>query len=173
MYKSIIVLNKSQYEGTLDFYVIKDIKNRLKKDFNLTITATDIFNKIKENNMQVISTFILATLIRLNPEKELEIVNNFINDNDILYKFENMFKYITDIIENCLPKKNKKHENIFEDEFENEASDWDFDFMEYIWCTTLKRNSFWHTTPRNFFEQLEIYKSVNKIKDKSEDIEYL
>ena len=69
----------------------------------------------------------------------------------------------------CLykPKKLKKEEDIFEDEEDDlNIEDWDLSNIEYTWNSILNRQENILTiTPKNYFEQIEIYKKVNKIND--------
>lgn len=68
-----------------------------------------------------------------------------------------------------MPKTNKK---LKESEFEDipSAKDWDIASMEYIWTTVLRRNDFWKTTPKNYFEQVDVYCKLNN-KKKNKKIE--
>ena len=69
----------------------------------------------------------------------------------------------------CLPKTKSKEESIFEDDYYDDK-DWEFDYMEYIWNSIIGRNdNFWNITPKNYFEQVEIYKKFNNIK--TEEVE--
>ena len=45
--------------------------------------------------------------------------------------------------------------------------------MEFFWTTKLKRNDFWSITPKNYFEQIEIYERVNGSNKEKEETEYL
>ena len=77
--------------------------------------------------------------------------------------------YINDLMSKCLykPKKLKKEEDIFEDEEDDtNIEDWDLSNIEYTWNSILNRQENILTiTPKNYFEQIEIYKKVNKIND--------
>ena len=94
-------------------------------------------------------------------------------DEALLERYSRFFDYISELFRACLPK-NEESDDEFEDipdSFTDADKDWDFSYMEYLWMSSLKRDNFWGTTPKNFFEQIEIHRSLNE--PKQEDIEEL
>ena len=177
MYNANLILNKTEYSGKLDFFVLKNIQTEFFKEFEEEVKIVDIFEKLSNFDMKMMVVFIMETLNRNGSDKK-EIYKDFSSEQNLLSKFVNCYTYINEIIQKCMPKNSKKKTNKFEDEFEDEEDidgikDWEFDWMEYMWTTTLKRNDFWSTTPKNFFEQLNIYKRVNKVEENSENVEYI
>lgn len=65
MYTAYLILNNRVFSGTLDFYVLMETQNTLKK-MGKNLKVVDIFNKIAEQDMEVISTLILQSLMRKN-----------------------------------------------------------------------------------------------------------
>ena len=55
------------------------------------------------------------------------------------------------------------------EEEKNDNSDWDWDYLEYIWYTILSRTGiFENTTPRNLFSQFDIWKKINGMEEGKE-----
>lgn len=164
MYTAYLTLNNKIFSGTLDFYVLKETQNTLKKmDRNLKIT--DIFNKVAEQDMEVISTLILQSLMRRNNNANI-IKKSYTakkTDDELVEYFIAINSFMLDLLEECMPKASKTG---IESEFEDipSSKDWDMASMEYLWSTVLKRNDFWSTTPKNYFEQLDIYSKLNNPK---------
>ena len=162
MYEAILNLNNKTFTGTLTFLTLKKIQNALIKEFNRSLTIENIFKSIGEDDMEVITTLLIEST-------QSNLIDDFI-ESDLLEKFENIYKYINDLLTKCMPLSSlKKDNNDFEDipNFDEKLKDWEFGWMEYMWNTTLKRENFWNITPYNFFEQMDIYKKINNIKDNS------
>lgn len=169
MYTAKLRLNKTEYEGTLTFETLKNIQKVLKKEFEKELTIQDIIIALSTQDFVVISVFLIETIKTVNKNiDEKEIVESFETDNieKSIEKFENIFKYITEILEECMPRLDKSDEDEFEDIIE-ETKDWEFGWMQYLWETILKRNNFYSRTSKEFFEQLEIHKKANNIKDEN------
>lgn len=165
MYQAEIRINNKIYCGTLTFIVLKRIQKVIKKEFDRNVTVSMIFEELSQYNMETFSAFLIETLCGYgNYDKDI-LVSEFTGDTELLEKFTEGFKYIDELIEECMPKPENKQESIFEDFEEENLTDWEFDHMEYLWNTTLKRTDFWNVTPKNFFEQLKIHKKNNNIKD--------
>lgn len=170
MYISTLELNGKKYKGTLDFFVLKDVQDDLSK-IGIKATIPQIFKSISEFDMNYISSFVLKSLSRIDEISEEEFLKNYLsqkNDEDILNNFNSIFTYINDLMDKCLykSKKTKKENSIFDDEEDFNSEDWDLSSMEYTWNSVLNRQeNILNITPKNYFEQIEIYKKVNKIKD--------
>lgn len=171
MYISTLELNGKKYKGTLDFFVLKDIQDDLSK-IGITTTIPNIFKAISEFDMNYISSFILKSISRINEISEEDFLNNYLNNKnteEIIKNFNSIFVYINDLMSKCLytPPKVKKEDNIFEDEeCDTNIEDWDLSNIEYTWNSILNRQENILTiTPKNYFEQIEIYKKINKIND--------
>lgn len=174
MYIACIELNGKQYEGTLDFYVLKEVQKTLEK-LNRKLKLHEIFKALADEDMQVISCLILHSLVR--KENSIEDINRdytaIKNDEELIDYFININKFLIDLLDECMPKEEKKEESELEDipDFSS-YDDWDLTYMEYLWTTILKRENFWNITPKNFFEQADIHLKVNgkENKDKIEEI---
>lgn len=172
MYISTLELNGKKYKGTLDFFVLKDIQDDLSK-IGIITTIPNIFKAISEFDMNYISSFVLKSISRIDEISEEEFLENYLsqkNEEEIIKNFNSIFIYINDLMSKCLykPKKLKKEEDIFEDEEDDDTNieDWDLSNIEYTWNSILNRQENILTiTPKNYFEQIEIYKKVNKIND--------
>ena len=171
MYTSTLNLDGHEFKGTMDIYSLKKIQEDLLNEGEQT-SITNIFIKISEFNMLYISSFVLNTLARIDKSqsnKFLEIYLKDTGDLEALNRFNSIFTYINDVMMKCLPKTKSKEESIFEDDYYDDK-DWEFDYMEYIWNSIIGRNdNFWNITPKNYFEQVEIYKKFNNIK--TEEVE--
>lgn len=170
MYTAYLILNNRVFSGTLDFYVLMETQNTLKK-MGKNLKIVDIFNKIAEQDMEVISTLILQSLMRKNNNSKTikKAYTAKKTDKELIEYFIAINSFIIDLLEECMPKTNKK---LKESEFEDipSAKDWDIASMEYIWTTVLRRNNFWKTTPKNYFEQVDVYCKLNN-KKKNKKIE--
>lgn len=171
MYISTLELNNKKYKGTLDFFVLKDIQDDLSK-IGITTTIPNIFKAISEFNMDYISSFVLKSISRIDEVSEEDFLENYLNqkdDEEMLKNFNSIFIYINDLMSKCLykPNKLKKENDIFEDEEDDiNIQDWDLSNIEYTWNSILNRQeNILNITPKNYFEQIEIYKKVNKIND--------
>ncbi|WP_219712356.1 hypothetical protein, partial [Clostridioides difficile] len=52
----------------------------------------------------------------------------------------------------------------------DDNKDWDLNYLEYMWVSVLKRPSetFFNTTPKKLFSQIEAHKKYNGIKDEND-----
>lgn len=159
----------------MDIYSLKKIQEDLLNEGEQT-SITNIFIKISEFNMLYISSFVLNTLARIDKSQSNKFLEIYLKDTDdleALNRFNSIFTYINDVMTKCLPKtKESKEESIFEDDYLlYEDKDWELDYMEYIWNSIIGRNdNFWNITPKNYFEQLNIYKKFNNIKDEEVEV---
>lgn len=174
MYIACIDLNGNRYEGTLDFYVLKEVQKTLKK-LNRDLKIHEIFHALADEDMQVISCLILHSLVRKgncieNINKDYTVSKN---DEELIDYFININSFLIELLDECMPKEEKESESEFEDipDFSGH-SDWDLTYMEYLWTTILKRENFWNITPKNFFEQVDIHLKINsnEKKEKYEEI---
>lgn len=168
MYTSKLKLNNKEFVGTFTFLTIKNIKETILNEFNKEINVKELIEGLSEFDMTFFTVFILETINSSNQYSKEEVLEAFTNDSNLIEKFDNSYSYIYDLLNKCLPsnKSIEKYESEFEDEEEEVNSVWDFDYMEYLWNTVLKRNDFWNTTPKNFFSQMDIhYKLHGEKKD--------
>ncbi len=161
---AILVLGGNKYKGILDMKSIKQIQYELSvKGFNYRIDQ--LFEEISKPNMLVVLEFILQSIDESSDRLLTEII-----DADLKI----LFNYINDLLEVSLPKK--KHSSIddFESlELEEEKQDWDFEFMQYLWYSELKRSDdFWSITPKSFNAQIDIHQKIRGKKD-DKKVEYL
>lgn len=74
-----------------------------------------------------------------------------------------------------MPPNESNDDSIFDDDLDFDTKpngDWDFPFMEYTWSTVLKRSDdFYRSTPKNFFNQIEIHNKLNGVKPQK--VEYI
>ena len=175
MYTSTLNLDGHEFKGTMDIYSLKKIQEDLLNEGEQT-SITNIFIKISEFNMLYISSFVLNTLARIDKSQSNKFLEIYLKDTDdleALNRFNSIFTYINDVMTKCLPKtKESKEESIVEDDYLlYEDKDWELDYMEYIWNSIIGRNdNFWNITPKNYFEQLNIYKKFNNIKDEEVEV---
>lgn len=170
MYTSVLKIKGKEFKGTLDIYVLKMVQEDL-SEIGIKTTIPNIFIKISELDMHYISSLILNSISRLNEESANEFLELYLSvteDKERIEIFNSMYSYINNLFEKCLPKlKNNTEKSIFEDDYLlYEDEEWELDFMEYLWSTVIKRNeNLLNITPRNFFEQVNVYKRFNNIKD--------
>lgn len=171
MFSSKIIINGKKFEGILDFWVLKKVQNDL-KEHEIDYKIHELFEKladIKNIDMNIVTSLLLFSIVRYMKIDEEIIEKEFLEDKLDLDKFNNIFSYINKLIINAMPMDENK-EDIFEEEIEQE--DWDFPYMEYLWYSILKRtDDFYGITPKIFFEQMDIYKKMNNVKE--ENIKYL
>ncbi|MGL5749879.1 MAG: hypothetical protein ACRCXT_05080, partial [Paraclostridium sp.] len=137
----------------------------------------DIFKSLSEIeniNMYTVSSIILHSIIRVENLDEEVIEKNFIDSTGNISLYIDSFEYIKSLLDKCIPNSEKYIDDIddlFED-YETDEKDWDFDYMEYIWYSILKRqDDFYRVTPKNFFKQMDIWKSMNNVKE--DNVSYL
>lgn len=180
MYKAKLKLNNNEFEGTLTFETLKNIQRSLRKEFDRKLNVQEIFIALSSRDFEVISCFLIETIKSCNYDKSKEIKLSNRNYDDIeseIEELENIYKYINDILDECLPLNSSNNDSEFEDEFEDiiedckDCKDWEFGWMQYLWESVLKRNNFYNKTAKEFFEQLEIHKKANNVKD--EEVEEL
>lgn len=174
MHSSKIIINNHKFEGTLDFYVLKKVQeDLLEHGYNYTIS--DIFKNLSdlENlNMYIVMSLLLNSIVRYSNIDEEELEKEFNKDTLDLNKFNLIFEYINKLLVKCMPK-NTNNEDLFEEEDDIEVKeDWDFEYMEYLWYSILKRqDDFYKVTPKTFFSQMNIYKKMNNVKE--DNVKYL
>lgn len=175
MYTSILELKNKKFKGTLDIETLKMIQDDLLK-LDIKTTIPNIFVKISQLDMTYISSFVLKSLVKVDETVEKEFLDIYLADEyddlEKIDKFNSIFLYVNDLMKKCLPKANKnKEESIFEDDYLlYEDKDWELDAMEYTWNSIIGRtDNFLEITPRNYFEQVDIYKKFNNIK--TEEVE--
>ena len=175
MYSSTIIINKKKFKGILDFGVLKQVQEDLAK-LGFEYKIPELFENLsdfKNIDMNIVMSILLFSISRYNNIDNEEIESEFMKEILDLDKFNKLFEYINSLFEKCMPK-NENNEELFEfeDDEIKEKEDWNFPYMEYLWYSVLKRNdNFYSITPKTFFSQMEIYKSVNNIKE--ENVDYL
>ena len=165
---SKITLNNKVYNSTFNFYTIKKVQEELKNQ-ELEHKVYHIFKYlgsekyIGKKEFNITLTAILLYSISSLGYEENEISENFLKEKDINIYIVKILEFINDLIDKCMPKSDE------EDEYEKpdwwSPKDWDFDEMEYMWYTILKRSDdFYKITPKDFFKQMEIYEKINSNK---------
>lgn len=178
MYRATFIIDNHKFHGTLDMYAIKKAQDEL-EECGKKLKIHEIFKGIADLDMHCITAVILQSVLRASNISESDFLELYLRDRSIEETEKNInysLEFISELLKKCMPKNEVENEDDdFEDipDFnEEEKSDWDFPYMEYMWTTELKKNNFWEVTPKNYFEQIEIYKKFNS-KEDSEDIEYL
>lgn len=163
METATLELGKNKYKGILDMKCIKKIQYELsKKDFNYRIEQ--LFEELSKPNMLVVLEFILQSVKDPSDSLLVEIING---------DLENIFNYINNLLEISLPKKKLSGMDEFESlDIDEQKEDWDFEFMQYLWYSELKRSDdFWSITPKTFNSQIDIHTKMNGKKE--DNIEYI
>lgn len=159
----------------MDFYVIKMVQEDLNKH-GFDYKVKDIFKSLSDSenmNMYTLASIILNSVIRVENIDEEEVEKSFISATSDLETYVSIFEYINNLLEKCMPSSNKLDEidDLFEEE-EVDNKDWDFDYMEYLWYSILKRvDDFYSVTPKIFFKQMDIWKKMNNVRE--ENVNYL
>ncbi|MEG0667844.1 MAG: hypothetical protein RR460_04385 [Clostridium sp.] len=176
MYKAIFEIDNYKFHGTLDMYAIKRAQEEL-EECNKKMQIHEIFKGVADLDMHCITAIILQSIMRggdICEEKFLELHLKDRSDENLEKNIENSMKFLSVLLKKCMPKNEESTEDEFEDipELDQEnIKDWDFPYMEYLWTTKLNKNDFWSVTPKNLFEQIEIFKRVNS--EKTEEVECL
>lgn len=175
MYTANLELNNNMYVGTLDFYVLIETQKVL-RNLNRAMTIQQIFESLSNEDMEVISTVVLQSLLRCsnNPEDIMRDYTVSKTDDEVIEYFISINTFLMDLLKECMPRIKKESD---EDEFEDvpdfeDTKDWDIEEMEYIWTKALERQDFWRTTPKNFFAQMDIHIKFNS-QDTNERTEEL
>ena len=174
MYLSEVKLNNKKFKGTLTFNTLIKIKDSLLEEFKKDITITEIFDGLTKFDMTIFTVFMIESIYATDECEKEEIIEAFINDEDIINKFNSAYSYIYKLISKCLPKEIEEfNESEFEYEYDQEGNntEWELDYMEYLWSTVLKRNDCWNVTPKNFFEQMDIHRKVNSSGKEKSNVE--
>lgn len=175
MNSALLKINNKEFKGTIDFYVLRKVQEDLVqygyefKIFELFESMSDI----KNINMYTVTSIILFSISRYSNINEKIVEEEFIKDERDIEKFSYIFEYINKLLEKCMPLKESLDENLFDEEDDfKDKKDWDFEYMEYLWYSVIKRqDDFYRVTPRNFFSQMEIWKKMHKVKE--ENVKYL
>lgn len=176
MYSTEIEINTKEFRGILDFYVIRKVQEDLKK-YGYDYKIFEIFDSVSdiENiNMYTVTSIILFSISRYECINKTIVEKEFLDDERDLNKFSEIFNYINRLLEKCMPLKKTEDDYLFEefDEDIKDKKDWDFDYIEYLWYSVLKRtDDFYKVTPRVFFSQMNIWKEAHKVKD--DKVQYL
>lgn len=161
------VIKNFNYKAILDMKCLQLIQQDL-KDKQIELKIHEIFTSISELNVDVIATVIIQAIKRCTDKTEYQIMK--------IMDFNEALNLVNKLMETCMPM-NLKSEEFSNDEFEDDEEDhedWNFDYMNYIWYSVLKRNDdFESITPKFYFKQIEIHKSFNKINTEEENIEYV
>ncbi len=179
MYRAVFEIDGYSLHGTLDMHVLKMAQIEL-EECGKALKIHEILKGIAEFDMHCISALLLQSIIRCGEITEKEFLSIYIrdrNEEEIERNFVNITEYFSKLMKRCMPKSDANSE---EDEFEDipefkeeEKADWDFPYMEFLWSSKLNKNNFWEVTPKNYFEQINIYRKLNGEQEETEDVEYL
>lgn len=175
MYLATLEVNDYKLTGTLDFHTLKMTQSYLMK-MNKKMTIPQIIESISKFDMCVLVSLVYHSIYRIAELSEDDFMKKVMidcSDEELLERYSSFFAYLSELFGTCLPKSEESDDEFEDipDSFTDDDKDWDFSYMEYIWMSVLKRDNFWGTTPRNFFEQIEIHRSLNGAKQ--EDVEEL
>lgn len=179
MYRAVFEIDGYSFHGTLDMHVLKMAQMEL-EECGKELKVHEILKGVAEFDMHCISALLLQSVIRCGEITEKEFLSIYIrdrNEDEIERNFVNITEYFSKLMKRCMPKSDTNSE---EDEFEDvpefkeeEKVDWDFPYMEFLWSSKLNKNNFWEVTPKNYFEQINIYRKLNGEQEETEDVEYL
>ena len=158
-----IKLGNKKYKGHLNMRTIKKIQYELsRKGFKYRIDQ--LFDELSKPNMMVVLEFVLQSINRSDDKILVDIINSDLNE---------LFNYINLLLKTSLPMKKTLILDEFESlDIEENKEDWDFEFMQYMWYSELKRSDdFWLITPKSFNTQIDIHRKMKGQKE--EKIEYL
>lgn len=182
MYKVNLKIDNFEIKGTLDMYVIKRAQAELEECYK-SLKIHEIFKGIVEDDMHCVSAVVLQAILRGSEIKEEDFLKIYTRDRtdlELLERFSNIREFLMQLFKKCMPKSANENNEAFEDEFEEipilhekNDNDWDFPYMEYLWTTKLNKQNFWETTPKNFFEQIAIYRKLNNKEDEDDEVTYL
>lgn len=130
----------------------------------LSITTPKLLERLSRLDLDAYSYIIYYSLEQHNPN---------IKYDDILdLELEEVLEIIEVVnveLAKAMPKS-KEEDNNSSSNNNDDDEDWNYPYMEYIWNTILKRaTNFLYTTPRNLFEQFDIYKKVNGLEEVKEE----
>lgn len=179
MYKACLRIDDLKLHGTLDMYAIKRTQEEL-QECNKPFKVYEIFEGISHMDFHCIAALILQSILRMSDIDEEEFIKIYLkerSDEEVAQKLLNESNYLNELLKKCMFKLNENKED---DEFEEipnfteeKSKDWDFPYMEFFWSTKLKRNDFWSITPKQYFEQIEVYERVNGLNKEDGKVEYL
>ena len=129
----------------------------------LSITTPKLLERLSRLDLDAYSYIIYYSLEQHNPN---------IKYDDILDLGLEEILEIIEVVNVELAKampKSKDDDDNSNSSIDSEE-DWNYPYMEYVWNTILKRTTnFLYTTPRNLFEQFDIYKKVNGLEEVKEE----
>lgn len=170
MYQATIQLTNQMLTGTLDFYVLYQVKQEL-EGIGRKLTIPQLLESVGQEDFQCLFLIFICSIQRTSGLSIAEIKSLYDahrsqdeTDEWILSCLINLYQYIQALFKTCLVMKEQEEESEFEDIPLSSKDDWDFAWLEYQWTSVLKRQGFWSTTPKNFMQQLEAHQQFHGIK---------
>jgi hypothetical protein len=103
MQTSTITLKGQEYKAKLDFTTLGRVQAALKKQ-GTKVGFQEIFNEIQEQNFEVITELIIQSILRVHPQIKRAVIEEKLD----LGELENAFTFMATLIEDALPKGDKK-----------------------------------------------------------------
>lgn len=173
MNKSKIIIKDRKFLGTLDFYVIRNVHNDL-EDIGINCTYQEMFSFIStfkdlgtDKGQITLCSLLLHSILRCSHIAEEEFVELFNSDTsedemELMNIFQRRFDYINSLFKKCMPPNANEDSEFDDDIYISKKDNWDFNHMEYLWYSILKRSDdFYSITPKTFFAQLDELSKAN------------
>lgn len=103
MQTNTIILKGQEYKAKLDFTTLGKVQSALRKQ-GIKIGFQEIFTEIQAQNFGVITELIIQSILRVHPQIKREILEEKLD----LSELENAFTFMAQLIEDSLPKGDKK-----------------------------------------------------------------
>lgn len=98
-----IILKGQEYKGKIDFATLGKVQSALRKQ-GIKLGFQQIFTEIQAQNFSVITELVIQSILRCHPQIQREVIEEKLD----LGELENVFKFLSELIEDSLPKNNKK-----------------------------------------------------------------
>lgn len=98
-----IILKGQQYNAKFDFRTLANIQAELKKA-KYEIGIQEIFNSMAKQDFTVITEIIVQSILRCHPQ----LKKHHIEDKLDFFELDNVFGFVSELIEDSMPKSDKK-----------------------------------------------------------------
>ena len=149
-----IKLNGQNYNARLDMGAIAEVQYHFKR-LDDYMKVPELFDRVFKADVSVINEMIVQSILSCHPQLNRDLI--FANMK--LKEMNNIVDYAVELLKVSLPENDSKKSK----SFGGKVEDWDYNYLEYLWVSVLKRNadSFKKTIPKKIFAQMDAHKKYN------------
>ena len=132
----------------------------------LSITTPKLLERLSGLDLYAYSHMIYYSLEQHNPNVKYDDILDL-----GLEELLEIIEVVNVELAKSMPKsKEEEGNNSSSNNNDEDDEDWNYPYMEYIWSTILKSTTnYLYATPKNLFEQFDIYKKVNGLEEVKEE----